>query len=232
MRERHARAVPLPDDVGEGGHLVPLPGHERRVDQGAVARDHDGVRRHGSEVPVQGGRPVHRPRVRAERRVGGLLDEVAEEDHAGVRDPDPDVAVGMPAPGVGEVHHAVTEVEAGRRREGDVRSAGHGGEQVAHVLGRVARVGARVGVRAEAGLEPLGVGIEGLAHPLVGVDGGLAEGAVAERVVVVHVGVDHDGHGNRQAPGGRGRRRPRGPGPRSHACRRRALARCPRPARR
>ena len=48
LRERHACAVPLPDDLGEGGHLVPLPGHERRVDEGAVARDHDGVGGHAA----------------------------------------------------------------------------------------------------------------------------------------------------------------------------------------
>ena len=114
------------------------------------------------EHDVEAERPVHRPGVVAERRRGGLLDQVPGEHDVDVRYPHHEVAGGVAAPGVDELDRAVAEVED--PAEENVWS-GRTISVAEHVLAvRVVRV---VGV---ALLDPLGPVGELGGGVLVGVD--------------------------------------------------------------
>ena len=106
---RPPRSPPAAPGRSPGPTGAPWPGH------------HHGVGADRFSTRSRRGRPVHRPAVAAEAghavAGGGLLDEVAGEQHVGVLHPHDEVAAGVAAPGVHQLDQAVAEVE--RRRGGE-----------------------------------------------------------------------------------------------------------------
>ena len=98
--------IVLTQFVGGGGGTSSLPGGT-----GGPASDSGPVSTGGQEL-AQGRPPLVRERV-LHVRVGPLLDEVAGEDHPGVRHPDDEVVVRVAPAAVKELHVAPAQVDPG-----------------------------------------------------------------------------------------------------------------------
>ena len=142
---------------------------------------HDGAGRERPK-PLHGGRPVHRVAV-AEARRGAILEQVAGEEDAGARHDGDDLAVGVAAAVVAQLHDAVAHVEGCPVVEGVLG-------RVDHDLGQL--FGDLRGPFRDPADGERAVTAQALGRPHVPPDGGGTEGAVAERVVPVPVRVDDD----------------------------------------
>ena len=146
----------------------------------AMTRDRDPL--HQRHEAIDGGRPVERVRV-AERRDGAAFEEVAGEHHAGSRDEHDRVVVGVAAAQVAQLDLPVAHVHDGLLLE----------RPIGRVDDHLAQVGGEVGQLRDK-LRPARVAGPCHERPAADVapDRRRAEDRIAERMVVVAVGVDDD----------------------------------------
>ena len=151
--------------------MVAVAGHDDAVDE-----RHEGSR---------GRRPVERVAV-AEGGDRAVLDEIAGEHHAGTRDGEDDVVVGMAATQVAELDWPPADIDRHFRREGPIWWID---DDLEEVIGKIGLLGGdRLAPRFA------GPGHEGNA-PLVTPDRGRPKDMVPVRVVEVAVGVHDDRDG-------------------------------------
>src|SRR5690606_23155207 len=91
---------------------VALPGDESAID-GLSVPGHDD-RRVQLEQLVERARPLLRERIRTDRRIGALLDQVSGEEHLRIGYVHRQIVVGVATTGVDEAHRSAAQVELDR----------------------------------------------------------------------------------------------------------------------
>ena len=81
-----------------------------------VARDRESPRRHQPNHRIQGGWPLVRNRVRAERRWPSGFQQVPGKQHVGIGYDDEEVSIGMSPAEVSDLHASITQVDGRRDR--------------------------------------------------------------------------------------------------------------------
>ena len=175
-----------PSEVGDRPDLLERPLHERPIGHGAVARRDR--RRVEAQDRLDRGRPVERIAVPEVRR-GAVLQEVAGEQDASVRDRQDDVVVGVAAAEVPQLDHPAAEVETRLLVEGPRRRRNDDLPPLVGLLRQVVE---------ELRPHLLGVLDQPGRTACLAPHLGTREDAVAEAVVMMVVGVDDPADGARE----------------------------------
>lgn len=175
-------------DVRDGPEIGQLALHERAIADGSMTWNYGPA--HQAEQALHSVRPLNRVAV-AEPGHGVVLEQIAGKEHARIRHDRHDVRISVAATEEPKFHGPATDLN----RHGIVEGAvGRIHDDGTNVVGEVGPI------RNERGPVFLPVFHESAATSLVTPDRGRAEHVIAEDVIRMPVGIDHDAHRERCDP--------------------------------